>query len=337
MNETVTSPPADMPNEEALAHTERGLFFIVGCGRSGTSLLQMMLASHPAVTMPNETGFYAILWRRHPRLRNIRDDAMFDRVLAIVLSSPRIRAMGLDEARVRALAKAGKRSWETILLAILTTFREQRGCDRVGEKSPEHIHYTHRIVDGFPNARIIHIVRDPRAVVLSLSRTPFAGRFVGRNITRWQKAILQHRRYADALGPERYRLVRYEDLVSDAERTLTSLCSFLDLPFDRAMLRHESREEKVFASWQEGHMANTLKPVFTSSIEKWKTDLSRRHIALIEHALREDMALLGYEPTGAATPLPDLQLALSRSAGLARRIIRRALLLTGLRKAPGET
>ena len=314
---------------QALDSIEESLFFIVGAGRSGTTLLQVMLANHPELTLPNESGFYSIIRRKNQRrLGELSTPETFKTGFDVALDFWRIRAFELDQERVWELCQARPPSWETLFLAILTALAEARGALRVGEKSPRHIEFLGLLAERFPRAKFIHMVRDPRAVASSYFRT-FGQRSIGAKCERWKAAIVQHERHAEALG-ERYTLLRYEDLVREPEPTLRSVCTFLDCSFSEEMLNYHARDHLGFAPNQMHHMKNTLKPVFTSSLESWKEVLSKDQIALVEYALGDRMASFGYELMGLQTRLPAATYQLHIAMDKAGRLVDKLRTAVGL-------
>lgn len=312
-------PTEDLSAAQRLKETADQLFFIVGCGRSGTSLLQAMISSHPVAIIPNETKFYTVIHKHYRRMGELHNERTFDRAIHAVLDCWWIQDLNLNAEEVRALCRAGQKTWETILLALLTLYAEKHHAQRVGEKSPAHLRHLGPLQDRFPQAKFIHVMRDPRAVVLSLVKAPFATSHVGPKIQHWRLAIDTHLKYADALGPARYMLVKYEDLVRSPEAVLRCVCQFLGLAFSPQMLQHHHRPVRGFGDRQYQHMANTLRPVFTSSIGKWRQELKPSQIALIEYALADGMKLMGYEPSGARTSLPAARIAASRALDLLTR------------------
>lgn len=325
--------PRKIPAER-LSDIERSLFFIVGCGRSGTTLLQSILLSHPDIAIPPETKFASKFPAYAPNLRDLSHQDNFDRALEIAIADQRRKNIPFDEPRLRELAHAAPRSWDGLFLAFLTAVADKEGAPRVGEKSPAHTPLVGRLSESFPNAKFIHLVRDPRAVMLSRLRAGFTAGALGTEIPRWREAADMHRDHAARLGPSRYLLLKYEDLVTNLEPTVRSLCAFLDLDMRPEMLEPHKREKKGFNPRSKGWMENTLKPVFTGSIEKWRTELTPAQIALIEFALADDMRAMGYEPTGASTSAPSLRLAISRAVGKTEYTRRK--LVRGARKLAGK-
>ncbi len=336
-------PPATTsttPDADRLRDIERGLFFIVGCGRSGTTLLQTMLLSDPTIVLPPETKYYpAIETHGWPGRFDLASDSDFERVVALVWEDQARRGLDCDRAVFERYARAAERTWDGVFLAYLAAYAEPSGATRVGEKSPVHTHYVGPLSASFPNAKFIHIVRDPRAVILSRIRAGFGSNLVEPNVHRWKRAAEMHRDHAERLGPERYLLVHYEELVTDQRATLARVCAFLGIELTDAMLEHHKRDDKGFPDRSKDWMENTTKPVFTSSIEKWKQELRPAHAAMIDAALGEHVAAMGYEPSGSTVSMVGLRLTLSRVAGkieaLAGTAKRAALfVLRGFKRTP---
>lgn len=275
--------------------------------------MQAIIASHPSAIMPNETKFYSVLVKRFPNRSRIGEAEVFDVAVDYALSRRWIREMDLDERRVRELCRDGNRTWETILLAILTSLRERHGVERVGEKSPAHVRHIGTISERLPRSKFVHMMRDPRAVAVSKMRTGFGSRYIEPAIAAWRDAARQHHAHGGRLGPERYMLVKYEDLVTRAEETVRRVCSFLGLAFHPAMLAHERRAVRGFSTKQETHMANTLKPITADRVDRWQEELSRTHVAMVEHVLGAEMVKFGYGLTGTRTSVPGLRLAASHA------------------------
>ena len=334
---TQQRPP--MTDAERLAEIERGLFFIVGCGRSGTTLLQTMLLSDPSIVLPPETKFYSALDALGWKARfDLSRDVDFGMAVRLMWEDQARRGLECDRATFERFAAAADRTWDGLFLAYLAAYAEPSGATRVGEKSPVHTHYVGPLGRSFPRARFIHIVRDPRAVVLSRIRAGFGSNLVEPNVHRWVRAAEMHRDDAGPLG-DRYLLVRYEDLVTDQRATLEKVCAFLSIELTDAMLEHHKRDDKGFPTRSKEWMENTTKPVFTSSIEKWKAELSPAKTAMIDFALGEHLTAMGYEPSGAEASHVALRVSLSRLAGKAEAAtdrFRRAAMyvLRGFKRAP---
>ena len=176
-----------------------------------------------------------------------------------------------------------------------------RGRRIVGEKTPHHIEAVPTLLAWFPDARVIHTFRDPRAIYASLRRKEDPARLgqVGRvarrlgplfdvystiNLARsWRRMAALHRRYA-AQFPDRYRLIRFEDLTNDAERTAGELCAFLGIDYRPVMLEQVVHNSS-FAAKGSG---SGIDPATTGRWRRELSPLTARWLALLcGRALRE--------------------------------------------------
>ena len=111
-----------------------------------------------------------------------------------------------------------------------------------------HVLHLRRLGRLFPEARFVHVVRDGRDVAVSYRSVAWGPTTVEDAAMRWRRSVLRGRRDGERLGPDRYREVRYEDLVTDPERVLRELCAFLDLEWDDGVLHHHERAAEVIAA-----------------------------------------------------------------------------------------
>ena len=301
------------------------LFFVVGCGRSGTTLLQSALLAHPDLAMPPETKYFDVYPPRAARYGDpTRSEHDFLHTANRIREDQHGRGIETEPAVFTAFLDHVAHDFDGIFLALLAAHAVHIGRTRVGEKSPVHTHWVGHLKDAFPDAKFIHVLRDPRAVVSSRVKAGFGTDLLAPNVDRWKRAAEMDRTFGPVLGPDRYRVVRYEELVTDLEPVIRGVCEFLDLEFRDEMLKPHEREQKGFPGRSKDWMENTLKPVFTSSIDKWKETMSSRDIALVEHGLRGWMEPLGYEPTGAKTAAAGLQLGWQRGLRVAEHRFRMA-------------
>jgi len=322
------------PNEIA-----RRLFFIVGCGRSGTTLLKSMLDAHPGIYLPPETFFFSTIRQRFPG----GEKASIESKLLYVAQRWWIRDAGIQEQDLqRELSAFANPGWKELFLATMAALiaDAQKQVVAVGEKTPAHISSALELLDEYPDCRIIQIVRDPRGVLSS-----YRGVKVGTNqaagvIREWRRAWEKHQQLE---GHPRYLQLRYEDLIRDAESELRKVCAILAVPFDPAMLAFHARTDTGFAA-EQAHHSSTLKPLFHSSLEAWKAKLSARQIALVETHLAEGMAAFGYDLPERLQLVSSRALMLSESCDLVhrhlvrrpRQIAKRWRALQRLRREGGE-
>lgn len=273
------------------------LVFVVGVGRSGTSLLQSMLASHPAVAMLPETAFFRRIVRGgHQRtieaLRELREaDARLQRIDDAVWSA----AM----ARVAATTGDGRRVDPGVFYrALLEAAIERHGVATIAaDKDPRLLEFGRELHAAFPDSHMVHIVRDPRAVLASKMKAEWSRSrhwILNAMVGRLQMDI------GDAAGRRRfgwrYHVVRYEDLVRDPRRELTRLCHELDIDFDEQMLAYTGRASRLMSPEEAAWKSETTESLMPDRVDAWTRDLSRRRVRFTEAVMRRWMKRYGYEP-----------------------------------------
>ncbi|HEX8010072.1 MAG TPA: sulfotransferase [Casimicrobiaceae bacterium] len=213
---------------------------VVGCPRSGTSLLAVMLDSHPDLAIPPETAFLGpVAWLHGSSevvRRNFADVVTADRITVSNWSD-----FGLDkDAFWRRLEAIEPFTVSAGLRAFYTMYAQAEGKPRYGEKTPGYVFLMPPIAALLPEAHFIHVIRDPGDTALSLRRTWFSPgadfRVLGEQ---WRKHVEAGRR-ASALV-RRYLEVRFEELVVHPERELRRICEYLSLTWTPRMLDYRER------------------------------------------------------------------------------------------------
>ena len=337
--------------------------FIVGVGRSGTTLLQSILSAHPRIAVTPETHFCAIAEQHAggPITQAPRD---FEAVWHGYGANKRFADLGVAPERARAiLERGGALTIRDAFAALLAAYGEAQGKPRVGEKTPGHWRHARTLLDWFPEARVLVTRRDPRAVVASKMKAPWAPsymRFHGtalRRLTRLHVVAAEARHWTRVYGqamPELLRdpramMVPYEALVHDPEGLVREVCAFLGEAFHPAMLGDRGGQREAYGpgtqaewgGWREGHLEASRRPVSDASLEKWRADLTPREVATVEALAGETMERYGYDLTstpaarraarrlaGAATGAGTVEIAARGAIGLAARAAR------GILRAP---
>jgi hypothetical protein len=287
-------------------HNRMAAPFIVGVGRSGTTLLRMMLDAHSQLAIPPETHFIPeVADACRAGGENSRD--AFIRVL---LSSRRWTDFQLDpdefRRRINALAPF---DIGAALRAFYQLYAERFGKSRWGDKTPTYLTQMQLIGELLPEASFIHLIRDGRDVALSVKDLWFGPRSITDAAETWVGRIRSARKQAAKLSS--YMEVRYEDLVRDAEPVLKRICQFVDLPWEPQLLQyHQGAEERLAEMSRDIHgregdlwataeqrlsiHALTKKPPETSRIGRWKNEMSAGDRKKFEKIARPLLAELGY-------------------------------------------
>jgi len=276
--------------------------FIVGVGRSGTTLLRMMLDAHPELAIPPETGFIPALDAAAP--------SNPDEFLRVLEATPTWPDMQLSARVLRpALGSMPHFDVASALAAVYRAYASNFGKPRWGDKTPMHCLHMETIQRLFPSVCFLHVIRDGRDVLQSVRGLSFApGADVATIAADWRDRILAARRQSERL--ERYVEVRYEELVREPQRVLRSLCERLELAFDPVMLRYYERAPARLAEHltryapdgsvvvsHEQRVQNqrmTMRPPAVERIGAWRTTLAASEHAAFSAVAGELLRALGY-------------------------------------------
>jgi hypothetical protein len=275
--------------------------FIVACGRSGTTLLRAILDSHRDMAIPPETHFVAALGRRRRRYERPggfdHESLIRDLLQTTSHQEPegQLAALGLSAEEVRAaLAASRPESYGDAVRCLFQLYADKRGKSRYGNKTPVHVLSLPLLVELVPEARFIHIIRDGRDVALSYLDVDFGPNTLAEAALRWKRNVRRGRNDGRSLGPSRYLEVRYEDLVAETERTVRSICTFVELPFEPEMLRYHERAESVWVGVNAAAHRNLERPP-TRGLRDWRSEMTRREVALFETLAGDLLVELGYQ------------------------------------------
>jgi hypothetical protein len=209
---------------------------IVGVPRSGTTLLRFMLDAHPALAIPPETGFLAarLNWLKRIAPR----EALFRTVTKLPFRNGTWQDFGLDAGEFREqLRRIVPFDWGEGFRVFYRLYAKKQNKPRYGDKTPLYCQHMKAIERLLPEAHFVHIIRDGRDVALSLRKTPFAPAQDILMLARYWQRLVENAR-EEGRRCRAYAEVRYEDLVNDPAGVLRSICGFLKLDFDSAMLQY---------------------------------------------------------------------------------------------------
>ncbi|MGH3145922.1 MAG: sulfotransferase family protein, partial [Rubrobacter sp.] len=220
----------------------RPYVFIVGCARSGTTLLQRIVDSHPKIAVTPSMHWMRDLFREHDVKKP--DDLVSPDLVSDLIEHPRFARLRLDPERVGRLAATGVRPTHAGLLsAVFELYGEAAGKPLVGNKTAPFVRRIPELHGLWPEAKFVHLIRDGRDVCLSTleweSAKAAAGRYTAWEVDPisttalwWRRKVLLGREGGKPLGPGLYHETRYEALISDPVRECERLCRFLGVLYD---------------------------------------------------------------------------------------------------------
>jgi len=286
--------------------------FVLGCPRSGTTVLyHMLLSSGGFAVYRAESNVFNLLV---PRFGNLSSAANRQKLMEYWIRSKLFRASGLDAREINAKIMAECRTGGNFLRIVMEETARKQGASRWADCTPDHLLYIPEIKRELPDALIIHIIRDGRDVALSYVKQGWAYPLPwDRNAhlevagLYWKWIVRKGREYGRKLGAD-YREVRFEDLVTDPRRTLAELSGFVgqDLDYDRIQKMAIGSVGEPNSSFPEESDNSGFNPV-----GRWKEKLSWQQQAMFESLLGDLLRELGYS-LSAAERKPDNVLRMTR-------------------------
>jgi hypothetical protein len=277
--------------------------FVVGCPRSGTTMLQLMLHAHRRIAIPPETRFLLTAYWERRRFGDLGDPANRRRLARWIVDRPETRFadLGLDAEETVRRITVGPGTLGSALGTIFRAYAERFGKPRWGDKRPAYLHNLDVILRLFPDAQIVNVVRDGRACVASLKEMSWHKEDVYGTVARWARSVDDARRASRGLGPDQWHELRYEDLVADPPAVLSAVCGFLGEDYDPAMARPSEVADVAVPKFKTWHQ-RTHEPVTTQRVQSWQQRLTPAEIALCEAALGSRLQACGYELSGVPAP-----------------------------------
>lgn len=284
--------------------------FLSGNQRSGKTLLQLILASHPEITISPGTNVIAKVLYEMPRNRPLSEANM--RAFRQVLQKDRkFKAWRIDHRAYQAMV-AGYRDVTTaqVVEDIMRVFRDQTkpGARYIGNKKGCYCKEGDLVKRVFPRAKLIYILRDGRGAVSSMLETQPEHDITSASLTWMLKA--RRIRELKAQFPEDVFVCRYESLVHDPESMARSLTSFLDLDYAPEMLANYRSNDATRHRTDTTHH-ETYEAITTSMVDEWRTKLRSDQVRTIEALVGSELEKSGYEPSMA--PVRGLERARYRA------------------------
>jgi len=279
--------------------TQNPCVFVVGCPRSGTTLLQRMLDAHPDLTVANDTHF---ITQALPATVAATNPPLTADIVDAVRKYRRFPRLALTDPDVDSASGAAT-TFADFVSRLYDRRAEQAGKRWAGEKTPDYVRHIPVLHTLFPEARFVHIIRDGRDV--ALSAVPWESRNgkgparfelwaddpVGVCALWWSNNVLTGRRDGVVLGDGQYLEVRYEDLVAEPADTLRVVTGFLGLPFAQKMVGfHEGKTIQ-----HPGLSAKSAWLPATAGLRDWRSEMPDRDRSLFEALSNGLLAELGYD------------------------------------------
>ncbi|MBI1737099.1 MAG: sulfotransferase [Candidatus Rokubacteria bacterium] len=248
--------------------TEARPVFVVGCPRSGTRLLATILGAHSRGIAVPDSRFIT------EALAAVADPASSR---ARVLADPRLGTFGIDVDAVRRDLATADGSHADLWRLLVRRYAEATGCPAARvwiDPTPVHARHATMLVDLFPRARFVHLVRDGRAVAASVMPLSW-GPNTAMRAARWWSEHLAFGLGLELWGGPRVMRVRYEDALANPHRTIPAVSAFAGLEYEPAMLAGATAPQRDRG-------------------DAWEERLSARDVEIFESAAGDLLRYLGY-------------------------------------------
>ena len=271
--------------------------FIIGSIRSGNTMLRAMLVSGGELVIPPESFVLRDVIRKFRLHGYLPWEDLVKVILAEFATERMFPDWNVSIARAYERAVAVEESQRSLAAIVDALYAEYAisACGqarRWGDKTPLNHRALHWINRVFPGAQFVHILRDGRDAVAStldagIYTTPEAA------AQRWVEAVMACRRFGDTKGTHQFLEVRYEELVTDPNKTLARVCGFAGLRFDESMLDFHKNAGSLGDTYQ-AHHANVSRPVSSSSIGQWRARLTDAQVAAMMPVIEGTLSKVGY-------------------------------------------
>ncbi len=301
-----------------------GLLMVVGCARSGTTLVSRMLGGHPHVTAVPETKYLQYVYSQRHLLRLLPARERAVRIVDCLVQAEYPREEPVFPSRRGELLKAVRSS--TDLLDCFWRLLETLGdSPLVLEKTPWHTVFMPMLARRRPDLRFVAVTRDCPAVVASLlgrEGMRWSGRLM-QGVARWLLLNRTILRCEERLPPGRLVRMRMEDVVREPEAEMERLCDLLGLEPAPGMLQPSVRDSSHAAGPWCGGMDRGV-------LERWRGVLSSEETGLVLALSAPTAARLGYERSPGDLRRTGIRARLSLAWEMAMHRMAIALMRSGL-------
>ncbi len=270
-------------------------FFIVGYSRSGSTLFRHILNVHPNLAVIEEPMYWLNYYENIDIFGDLNDDKNIIKLLNSISSHERFKSHDLNIVIDQKLInKIQPRTYSNVIDVLFSIYAEKYGKLRWGVDNPMDIYKIPEILELFPNAQLIFLIRDVRAILTStilLTGDPKFNYYKAG--LRWIQAIDIFKENISNLSNDRWLIVRYEDLVSSPEITLKKVCHFLDEPYSERLINYH-----IYAQDDVKHAKSELylKPISAKAINRWKNILDKKEIERLESVVGKYLEEFNYKP-----------------------------------------
>ena len=270
--------------------------FIIGVARSGTTLLSLMLDTHPRIAIPNESHFITEIYKKPSLWQNLESLQNRELLVKKILESKYVREWDV-QLKQEDINLDRCTTFANTINEVFSAYARAHQKDIWGDKTPKYLFDIDILNKLFPDARYIHIIRDGRDVALSFIRQWFGPNDFVSAMKFWERNVTFIRKMLNMLPDSQVMEIRFEDLVEKPREKLEAITNFLNLPFyDNMISGYRKKAAQKVGERIDAHHANLSKPPSAEQSFKWKKNLSKADQAIAYEIAGPLLEELGYEP-----------------------------------------
>jgi hypothetical protein len=300
-------------SHEARERPPKPPFFVVGAGRSGTTLLQTLIDAHPQLAVPPESHLYDRIAPVFETYGDLAVEAHRLHFIQDLLADAYIQQWRLEVTPAEVDARITRHDRVGVVDALFSLYAEQHGATRWGDKTPDHIRWLDAIRADFPDAKLIHLVRDGRDRAEARRRMIWGPSSAFGIAQEWSYELKLWETFCERHGTRSTLVVRYEDLVTAPRETMQRIFEFLEEPYIDTVTSYASTPlTRTLSTTQRGWHSSLGRGISTRKIGIYRRALTRRQIEIFEAVAQDALLANGYRPDfSAPRPASPLERALS--------------------------
>lgn len=268
--------------------------FLICSERSGSNLITKLIDNHSLYCGPTPPHLLRVFSNKLATYNNLNDDENWDSFVSDIFEFFNLK-IGVWESSItkNELLNVTPRNLAEVVKIIYQKETLYHNKKHAFIKEVRTYSFFDYLINNYENAKFVWLVRDPRDMALSWSKSPVHRGDIVRGTKIWQKdqqeTLKLYQQYKSKI-----LLIKYEDLVANQTEVLKTICNFLELPYETTMSDFHKNKNSKENAIQTDNWKNLNKEIITDNFKKYKNKLSQDQIQLIEYLCKDEMLTLGY-------------------------------------------